>query len=68
MVINRRIKCYLNTNYVKTYKHKSIIYSAILKYGLSVFRLDIFEHCSKEEVTPERTGLFRYFKPNPQYT
>ena len=39
MVINRRIKCYLNTNYVKTYKHKSIIYSAILKYGLSVVQM-----------------------------
>jgi hypothetical protein len=24
-VINRRIKCYLETNYVKTYKHKSMI-------------------------------------------
>lgn len=49
-IINRRIKCYLNTNYVKTYKHKSVVYSAILKHGLSVFRLEILEHCSKEEV------------------
>lgn len=42
-VLNRRIKCYLDTNYLKTYKHRSVIYSGILKYGLSVFRLEILE-------------------------
>jgi hypothetical protein len=46
-VLNRRIKCYLETNYIKTYKHKYVIYSDTLKYGLSVFRLEILEHCAK---------------------
>lgn len=50
-VLNRIIKCYLETNYLKTYKHKSVIYSGILKYGLSVFRLEILEHCAKQDVT-----------------
>jgi len=50
-VLNRTIKCYLETNYLKTYKYKSVIYSAILKYRLSVFRLEILEHCAKQDVT-----------------
>lgn len=51
MVLNRRIQWYLDTNYIKTYKHKSVIQSAIIKYGLSVLRLEIFEHCAKQDVT-----------------
>lgn len=50
-IINTIIQYYLDTNYVKPYKHKSIIYSAILKYGLSVSRLKILEHFSKQKVT-----------------
>ena len=41
----------LEINYLKTYKHKFVIYSAILKYRLSVFRLEILEHCAKQDVT-----------------
>jgi group I intron endonuclease len=48
--LNRRIKCYLDSNSLKSYKHKSVVYSAILKYGLNVFKLKILEHCSKKEV------------------
>jgi hypothetical protein len=50
-VLKKRIKGYLETNYLKTYKLKSVIYSAILKYCLSVFRLEILEHCDKEDLT-----------------
>ena len=62
-VLNRRIKCYLDTNYLKTYKHKSVIYSAILKYGLSVFRLEILEHCAKEDVTLREQFYLDTLKP-----
>ena len=62
-VINRRVKCYLNTNYVKTYKHKSIIYSVILKYDLSVWRLEILEHCAKEDVTLREQFYLDTLKP-----
>ena len=50
-VLKRRIKCYLETNYLKTYKLMSVIYSAMLKYCLGVFRLEIIEHCAKEDLT-----------------
>jgi group I intron endonuclease len=62
-VLNRRIKCYLETNYLKTYKHKSVIYSDILKYGLSVFRLEILEHCAKEDVTLREQFYLNTLKP-----
>ena len=45
----RRIIGYLQTNYVKTYKHKSVIYTIVLKYGLYVFRLEILERCTKKK-------------------
>ena len=45
MVINKNKM--LSMYYVKTYKHKSIIYSAILKYDLSIFSLKIIEYCNK---------------------
>lgn len=61
--LNRRITCYLDTNYLKTYKHKSVIYSGILKYGLSVFRLEILEHCSKEKVTLREQFYLDTLKP-----
>jgi group I intron endonuclease len=47
MALNIRIKCYLDSNYLKAYKHKSVLYLGILKYGLNVFKLEILEHCSK---------------------
>ena len=62
-VLNRRIKCYLETNYLKTYKHKSVISSDILKYGLSVFRLEILEHCAKEDVTLREQFYLDTLKP-----
>jgi len=61
-VINRRIKCYLKTKYVKLYKHKSTIYSAILKYGLNVFRLETLEHCSKKRLL-SKTFYLNYLNP-----
>ena len=62
--LNRRIKCYLDPNYIKTYKHKSIVYSAILKYGLSAFRLEILEHCSKEEILKREQFYLDTLKPD----
>ena len=47
MIINRIITCYLNANYVKIYKHNSIIYSAILKHRLSALSFEILEYCYK---------------------
>jgi group I intron endonuclease len=63
MVLNKTITCYLDTNYLKTYKHKSVIYLGILKYGLSVFRLEILEHCSKKEVTLREQFYLDTLKP-----
>ena len=62
-VLNRRIRCYLESNYLKTCKHKSVIYSAILKYGLSVFRLEILEHWAKEDVTLREQFYLDTLKP-----
>jgi len=62
-IIKRRIKCFLNTSYVKTYKHKSVIYSAILNYGLSVFRLEILDPCSKQEIVQREPFCLNTLKP-----
>jgi hypothetical protein len=40
------------------------MYSAILKYGLSVFRLEIFEHCSKKEVVQREPFYLDTLKQN----
>lgn len=63
-VLNRKIKGYLDTNYLKTYKHKSVLYSGILKYGLSVSRLEILEHCAKEDVTLRKQFYLDTLKPS----
>jgi group I intron endonuclease len=62
-ILKRTIKCYLAINYLKTYKHKSVIYSTIINYDLSVFRLEIFEHCAKEDITLREQFCLDTLKP-----
>jgi len=48
--LTRRFLCYLNINYMLSYKSKSKIYSSLLKHGYNAFTLDILEYCEKEEL------------------
>lgn len=39
------------------------IYSTIIKYGLSVFRLEIYEHCAKEDISLKEQFYLDTLKP-----
>jgi group I intron endonuclease len=50
---------------MKTYlkKGKSIIYSSLLKHGLSNFKLEILEYCEKEKVVSREQYYLDLLKP-----
>lgn len=50
------------TKKVKT--SKSLIYSSLLKYGYSNFKLEILEYCDKQELAFREQFYLYYFKPS----
>lgn len=65
--LSRRLNNYLSTNFLnkELKKGKSAIYSAILKYGYSNFKLDILEHCQSIDLI--KREQFYFDKLNPEY-
>ena len=61
--LSRRILYYFNIKYMTNYKSKSIIYSALLKYGHKVFKLEILEYCDKELVVEREQYYINTLKP-----
>lgn len=64
MIINIVRTCYLSANFVKLYKHKSIIHSYKLKHRLSACRFKVFELCYKEEIIQRELFYLETLKPN----
>lgn len=44
-------------------KGKSAIFSAILKHGLAIFKLEILEYCEKEKVISREQYFIDLFQP-----
>ena len=63
MDLSRRFLYYFNTKYIANYVNKSIIYSALLKYGYIVFILKIIEYCDKENTISREQYYIDILKP-----
>ena len=63
MDFSRRFLYYFNTKYIANYVNKSIIYSALLKYGYKVFILEIIEYCDKENTISREQYYIDILKP-----
>lgn len=63
--IDRRIICYFSFNNIKRIvsKERSMIYSGIIKYGYSKFKLDILEYCPKEILLEREQFYIDILKP-----
>ena len=58
-----RFKNYYNYNYLVDPKRNMLIHKALLKYGYSVFKLDILEFCNKDEVIVREQHYLDSLKP-----
>lgn len=63
--LGRRLRVYYDFSFlsVRVRKSKSRIYSAILKYGYSNFKLEILEYCTKEKAVNREQYYIDLFKP-----
>ena len=63
--LSRRLKNYYSLNLMgtKIKLGQSAIYSAILKYGISNFKLDILEYCKISDVIDREGYYFNLLKP-----
>lgn len=63
--LNLRFRSYYNFSFISSTlaKGKSLIYSAILKYGYSNFQLEILEYCTKENTISREQYYIDLLKP-----
>jgi group I intron endonuclease len=63
--LKTRLKRYLSLNYLETRIKlgQSHIYSAILKYGHSNFKLEILEYCDRSDVISRESYYIKLLKP-----
>jgi len=63
--LSKRLRVYFSIDEMTKYKPKSLIYSALIKYGHKVFNLDILENCSKQDLIKREQYYIDTL--NPQY-
>ena len=63
--LSRRLKNYYNISYLETEikKNNSMIYKALLKYGYSIFKLDIIEFCDPIALIVREQYYIDHLKP-----
>jgi len=63
--ISKRLSYYYSKKNMETYlkRGKSAIYSAILKHGISNFKLEILEYCSPAKCIKLEQKHINFFKP-----
>ena len=64
--LNQRLRSYFNFSFItrSLVRNKSLIYSAILKYGYSNFQLEILEYCLPENAISREQYYLDLLKPN----
>jgi group I intron endonuclease len=63
--LSRRFSKYYSITFIKNQRNSSLIYKAILKYGISNFNLDIIEYCEKNELINREQYYINNL--NPEY-
>lgn len=63
MIFSRRFRDYFNVNYLGRLGRKMIIYSALLKNGYSVFKLEILEYCPPKDMLSREQYYLDLLKP-----
>lgn len=62
--LNIRFRQYFNYNHISYPGRNLIIYKALLKYGYSAFRLEIWEYCSAEVLLQREQFYFEMLSPD----
>ena len=65
MNLSRRFKNYFSISFLETriQKNKSMIYKALLKYGYSIFTIEILEYCDPKDLIKREQYYIDLLKP-----